>query len=67
MTAAEALDLPSLVNRVAGTSETSPTTVRSVLRGKTPGRVKGPRARIVAALAREGVALVPTRELRAVS
>ncbi|HJX54592.1 MAG TPA: hypothetical protein VJ801_17630 [Polyangia bacterium] len=60
MTAAEALGLPGLIHRVAGATETSPTTVRAILRGKAPGRVKGPRSRILAALAGEGVVLAPT-------
>lgn len=48
---------PSLINRVAGNAPASPETVRKVLRGEDSGRVKVARARILSALAREGVVL----------
>ena len=60
MTAAEALGNPHFIHRVAGTAEVSPTTVRAILHGKAPGRVKAPFLRAWAVLAREGVVLAPT-------
>ena len=57
MTAAEALGNPHFINRVAGTAEVSPTTVRAILHGKEPGRVKAPFVRARALLVREGVIL----------
>jgi len=62
VTAVEALANPDLVNRVAGNAPASPTTVRAVLRGHRPKRIKRTFAGIVAALAREGVVLAPASE-----
>jgi hypothetical protein len=55
VTPEEALASPDLINRVAGCAPASPTTVRSVLRGEPSGRVKAARARVMGALAKEGV------------
>jgi hypothetical protein len=60
VTAAEALGNPHFVHRVAGTAEVSPTTVRAVLHGRAPGRVRAPFLRVWAVLAREGVELPST-------
>ena len=57
MTAAEALEKPDLISRVAGNAPASATTVRAVLRGHRPKRIKRTFANISAALAREGVVL----------
>jgi hypothetical protein len=62
VTPAEALESPALINRVAGAAPASPTTVRAVLRGDPPGRVKAARSRVVVALAKEGV-ILPSQEI----
>jgi len=55
MTTAEALRDTHLIYRVAGTAHVSPTTVRKVLQGRRPKRVRGPLLRVLDVLAREGV------------
>jgi hypothetical protein len=55
MTTAEALRDIYLIYRVAGAAHVSPTTVRKVLQGMRPKRVRGPLLRVLAVLAREGV------------
>lgn len=55
MTPAEALRDIHLIYRVAGSARVSPTTVRRVLQGQRPKRVRGPLLRVLDVLAREGV------------
>jgi hypothetical protein len=55
MTTAQALADIHLIYRVAGAARVSPTTVRKVLTGARPARVRGPLLRVLAALAAEGV------------
>jgi hypothetical protein len=55
MTTAHAIADIHLIYRVAGAAKVSPTTVRKVLSGARPSRVRGPLLRVLAALASEGV------------
>jgi hypothetical protein len=55
MTTAQALADHRLIYRICDKADVSPTTVKQVLRGVRPKRVRGPMLRVLAALAAESV------------
>ena len=55
MTIEQALSDRYLAYRVAGAAHCSPTTVKKVIRGERPKRIRGPLERVLAALDAEGV------------